>query len=74
MKTLIDWLFDGNHPLRSALACWVFALANIYEATRIDSLNGFAYIVSSFCAAAGVLGFLSFLIISIGRYFTRTDG
>lgn len=73
MKSVFDRGFDGNHPLWSALACWVFALANIYEATRIDPANRFAYIVSSLCAAAGILGFLPFLIIAIGRHFTRTD-
>ncbi len=46
-------------------------VANAYEATHIDNPNGIMYVVSWLFAAAGVVGFLAFLVIAISERFSK---
>ncbi len=71
MKHVIDWLFDTKRPLRFALVALIIGLANAYEATHIDNPNGIMYVVSWLFAAAGVVGFLAFLVIAISERFSK---
>lgn len=73
MKRVTGWLFDTKHPVRVAFVCLGIGLGNAYEAAYIDRADGFWIIVSWLCAAAGLLGFLGFLLDAASDYFSRTD-
>jgi len=71
MSRVTDWLFDTKHPVRIALVSLVIGSANIYEATYIDNPKGFMYVISWIFAAAGLLGFVAFLLVAVSEHLSR---